>query len=236
MKKCFCLFIFLSFFSCKKDEKENLVQTKRQEIPSLISSNLLAIDTVFFLDNTKTRLEDYALVHLQSKTYGRDSICSAKFLLEFYQKNKMIYSTPLFIKGIDKESEWYGQLELDSVASPLRTITLGYPACGYIHDNFLYYIKEKQSQFLFHWNSMSDGEWGSWGEITSGTAEDFYYRHITFGGGEEDDNNESIGIAEYSDSIHFKKANNHWTIKYLTPKDKVYRQKKQSYTEFNSGK
>jgi len=61
----------------------------------------------------------------------------------------MIYSTPLFIKGIDKESEWYGQLELDSVASPLRTITLGYPACGYIHDNFLYYIKEKQSQFLF---------------------------------------------------------------------------------------
>jgi len=28
---------------------------------------------------------------------------------------------------------------------------------------------------------MSDGEWGSWGEITSGTAEDFYYRHITFG-------------------------------------------------------
>ncbi len=236
MKKCFLLFVLLSIFSCKKDINEDSVHTKNQVISSLISPHQLTTDTVFFSYDPKTRFEDYALVHLKSKTYGKDSNCSAKFQLEFFQKRRLIYSAPLSIKGIDKESEWYGKLELDSVASPLRTITLGYPACGYIHDNYLYYIKENQSQFLFHWNSMSDGEWGSWGEIITGTADDFYYRHITFGGGGEEDNDESIGIAEYSDSIHFKKTNNHWALKYLTPKDKVYRQSKQSYEAFNSGK
>lgn len=232
MKKCYHLFVLLSIFSCKKDVSVDSVHTKSQ----IFSSHLLTTDTVFFSDDSKTRFEEYVLVHLKSKTFGKDSICSAKFQLEFFQKKRLIYSSPLSIKRIDKESEWYGKLELDSVASPLRTISLGYPACGYIHDNYLYYIKENQSQYLFHWNSMADGEWGSWGEIIPGTATDFYYRHISFGGGGEEDNDESVGIAEYSDSIHFEKRNNQWRLKYLTQKDKVYRQTKQFYKAFNSGK
>lgn len=234
MKRILLVIVLLSIFSCKRGEEVDIVYSKKQVTPAVKSSNLLKLDTVFFSYDIKTKLNDYALIHLKSKRYLRDSVCLAKFQLDFFQKGRLVYSKPIGIKGLDEGSEWYGNFELDSIASPLRTLTIGYPACGYNQYNFLFYIKEKESRMLFQWDSMSDGEWGSWGEIITGSAEDFYYRHITFGGGDEQENDESIGIAEYSDSIRFKKSNSKWSLKYLTPKNQVYRQKKQSYLEFNS--
>jgi hypothetical protein len=234
MKGILRLLLVLSIFSCKRGEQEDVVLSKKQTTPAVKSSNLLKLDTVFFSYDRKTKCTDYALIRLKSKRYLKNRACLAKFQLDFFQKGRLVYSKAIGIKGLDEGSEWYGNFELDTIASPLRTITVGYPACGYNQYNYLFYIKEKESQLLFQWDSMSDGEWGSWGEIFKGSADDFYYRHITFGGGDEEDSDESIGIAEYSDSIHFKKLNSKWSLKYLTPKDQVYRQKKQSYQEFNS--
>lgn len=192
------------------------------------------IDTIYFSNNAQKNPKDFALVSLLEKKYVKDSICNAKFVIDFIKNSEKVFSYPVNIKGFDVESEWFGEYQLDSISSPLRVISVGFPACGYIQNNFLFYVEKDHSSLIHNWNSMADGQWGSWGEIVSGKPNNFYYRYTSFWGEENgEQTNEDIGILEYSDSIHFEIVNDKWVKIFLTPKDKVYRSKRQTFEEFN---
>lgn len=222
MKKVLLIVCSTLVFSCKKEEKAPLPLPQNEHVQTITldEKNSIETDTVFFTYNAKSKLEDYALIHLLSKKYGKDSLCTALFQLEFMKDKKMYWTHSLEIKGYDQGSEWYGDLELDSIASPLKKLSIGYPACGYTQNNYLFYLKGDTKNFVHSWESMSDGGWGTWSEVLSGTPENFIVRTESFS---PKDDNEDIGLAEYSDSIQFTLLQNRWQKSYKTPKGKVYR-------------
>ena len=238
MRTLYFLIIPLIFFGCKKEELITESSSTKLNSPTVVNDSTensierrMKIDTVFFNYNEKTKLNDYALISVLEKNYTEDSISSATFKIDFILKKQLVYSHQLKVKNIDNGAEWYGNLELDSISSPLKTITLGYPACGYSQRDFLFYINPKTNSNLVHqWESMSDSGWGTWSKIISGKPENFIFRTESFS--PKDDEAEDIGIAEYSDSIEFKLINNQWKQIYKTPKGKVFRSKIKSFDEF----
>ncbi len=234
MKYIILVFTFLLFLSCKKETDKTLALNSDSKSNSRLTKNAaISVDTIFFSFDKKVKFKDFALVHLIEKKYFKDSICNAKFIVDFIKNNKKIYSYPLQIKGVVKDSGWYGSYQLDTITNPLRTISFGYAACGYTQDDFLFYIDEENSELLYQWESMVDSGWGTWTEVVSGIPESFYCRTVSFS---PEDDNEDLGIVEYSDSIYFKFQNNKWNKIYKTPKGKVYRSKKESLNRSNQSK
>lgn len=239
MKVLRFLIIALFFFSCKKEQPITMSSsTKSNSLTAFSDSTMkrnerrMKIDTVFFNYNEKTKLNDYALISILERNYREDSISSATFKIDFIFKKQLVYSHQLKVKNIDNGSEWYGNLELDSIASPLKTISIGYPACGYSQKKFLFYINpEAKSNLVYQWESMSDSGWGTWSQVISGNPENFIFRTESFSPKEED--SEDIGIVEYSDSIEFKLVNNQWKQIYKTPRGKIFRSITKSFDEFH---
>ncbi|RXR21038.1 hypothetical protein EQG63_03625 [Flavobacterium amnicola] len=233
------LIVIFFFFSCKKQESLATSTATKSDSLILVSDSAtngnakkLKIDTVFFSYDEKTKLNDYALISVLDKKYTEDSIASATFKIDFMFKKQLVYSHQLKVKNIDNGSEWYGNLELDSISSTLKTITLGYPACGYLQREFLFYINPKtKSALVNQWESMSDSGWGTWSRVISGKQENFIFRTTSFS--PKDDEIEEIGRAEYSDSIEFKLVHNRWIRIYKTPKGKVYRNEIKSFDAFH---
>jgi len=239
MRRLAVFSLFLFFFGCKKEQviTTESSSTKSDSQTTIISNSIendkrQKTDTVFFTYDEKTKLNDYALISVLDRIYNQDSLSSATFKIDFISKKQLLYSHQLKVKNIYNRSEWYGSLELDSINSPLKTITLGYPACGYSQQEFLFYINPKsKSNLIHHWESMSDSGWGTWSQIISGKPEDFIFRTESFS--PKEDEVEDIGIAEYSDSIQFKFVDNHWKQIYKTPKGKIYRSKILSFNAFH---
>jgi hypothetical protein len=235
MKKVVFLLFLLLMISCKKESAEVIASTEVGEVKKLSSAdNERTVDTIFFSYEEKSKYDDYAVATSLKKEYGEDSLCVANFRLDFIKQDRLIYSHNLQINGYDEGSEWGGFFELDSLASPLRTVILGYPACGYLHHNFLFYVDDKTGTLVHQWESSTDSGWGNWGKIISGTPENFYFRMESYLPSEEENNeNEEIGINEFYDSTHFELENNRWTKTLLTEKGKPYRSKRISFDEFH---
>lgn len=233
------LIIVIFFLSCKKEQSIDASSSIKLDSLTVVSDSTkngdkttLKKDTIFFSYNEKTKQNDYALISVLNRNYKEDSISSATFKIDFMFKKQLVYSHQLKVKNIDNGAEWYGNLELDSISSPLKTITLGYPACGYSQREFLFYVNPKsKSQLVHQWESMSDSGWGTWSQIISGNPENFIFRSESFS--PKDDEVEDIGITEYSDSIEFKLVNNQWKQIHKTPKGKVYRSEIKSFDEFH---
>ncbi|MGX7667787.1 hypothetical protein [Flavobacterium pedocola] len=232
MKPLFFFFLLVLLNGCKKE-----APTLSQEMnsPTVIApqakpSTETETDTIFFSYEKTAKWKDYVLVHLLNRTFDKDSICTARFKLNFMTEQSLVASHDLEIKGYDIGSGWSGNFELDSVASPLKRIHLGYPACGYIQSNFLFYTAAKKIDLVYQWDSMSDSGWGSWGEVVSGTPQNFYFRKQSYS---PDDNDEDMGINEFSDSTHFELKNNRWVKTIITPEGKAYRSKKISFDDFH---
>ena len=225
----------LHFFGCKKEQEKPVLS--KSVLKSLAKDSVgsgvnRTIDTVYFNYNEDKTLNDYALISYLSKKYNEDSTSTAMVKIDFMCKKTLVYSHDFKIKNIDNGAQWYENLELDSISSPLKTITLGYPACGYLQQNFLFYINPKSKSNLIHqWESVSDSGWGNWSQIIAGTPEEFIFRSESFS--PKDDASEDVGVLEYSDSIKFKLTNNQWTKVYKTPKGKVYRSEVKSFEEFH---
>ena len=106
----------------------------------------------------------------------------------------------------------YGLTSETSKNSPFVQITVGFPACGYSHDNYLYYLKNNGLQLVHQWSSMTDSGWGSWVEIVSTESnpdpKSFYCKTVAFE--PTDDDNMDMGIVKYSDSISFELKDDRW--------------------------
>ncbi|MCG2610308.1 hypothetical protein LZZ90_02160 [Flavobacterium sp. SM15] len=215
-----------------KDKKQSISQHIDTETPKTLPEETVIskTDTIFFFYEEPQRLKEYVLVRFLDQKFDKDSICTANFKLDFIKDKKPLGSYKIQIKGFDQGSDWSGSLELDSIASPLKSIRVGYPACGYNQNNFLFHTQGKKIDLVHQWLSMSDSGWGTWGKIVSGTPQDFYFRMESY---LPDDNEEEMGISECFDSTHFELKDNRWAKKLLTPQGKAYRSKKLSFNDFH---
>lgn len=231
MKKIIVLFTLFFLASCKKEtnnQKHNFPTNPRKINVKTVASKTASVDTIFFSYDAK-KYDDYVLATLLNEKYLKDSVCVTDFKLDFIQNHNVVYSHNIQIKGLDKDSNWYGNFELDSISSPLRTLTLGFEACGYAQHNYMFYINDKNTSLVHQWESMFDSGWGTWGQIVSGTPQNFYFRTESLS---PEGDNEDMGIAEYSDSTHFELKNNKWDKTVLTDVGKIYQSKKMSLNQF----
>ena len=144
------LFILFAFFiSCQKQKgiskPETSIQEKTKLIAARTTDKLLKTDTVFVYDSGELNPNFFVLAHLLAKKMDKDSLLTMSYRLDFYKDKKQIASSRIIIPNYTNGSEWSGSLGLSdatSKQSPFVTIRLGYPACGYAQQNFLFFIKK----------------------------------------------------------------------------------------------
>jgi hypothetical protein len=225
------LLALLIFISCKKEP----ISAKKQVLTTRVVSKpiqILKTDTIYFSYKSDSK-DDYAIINLLEEKYTKDSLCTSKFRIDFIQKKSKIFSDLVTIKGVEKESNWFGMYEMDTIYSPFRSLSFGYPACGYTQDNFLYYIENKESAKIHTWLSVFDGGWFNDVEFFPISKTKFACRTASFWSDDsEQENNETdeeFGILEHSDSIVFDFQNGKWQKSFKTPKEKVYRKKRVAF-------
>jgi hypothetical protein len=238
------LFILFLLIGCQKPKSEpqitsvKPVATKTET--SSTKESFLKTDTISISDDGQIK-DNYVLAHLLDQKADQDSIVTAKYRLDFYQNKTQTASSKITIKGVQKGSEWGASCGLtleSSKNSPFLQISFGYPACGYVQNNYLYYLKNNDLQLVHEWDSMSDSGWGNWVEFKNPTAkanpESFYCKTVAFEPDDSNNNdNEDVGIVSYSDSIVFRLSGNHWKKQLLSVKDKAYFEKKMAFNEFH---
>ncbi len=232
MKKQFVFILtIIVFISCKKAP----ISEKKQVLITHIVSKpiqILKTDTIYFSYKSDSK-DDYAIINLLEEKYTKDSLCTSKFRIDFIQKKSKIFSDLVTIKGVEKESNWFGMYEMDTIYSSFRSLSFGYPACGYTQNNFLYYIDDKESAKIHTWLSVGDGGWFNNIEFFPISKTKFACRNASFWSDVSDEENqktvEEFGILEHSDSIVFTFQKGKWNKSFITPKEKVYRKQRMSY-------
>ncbi|KAF2334730.1 hypothetical protein [Flavobacterium ginsenosidimutans] len=240
------LFFVLLLIGCQKTKPTDAAPTiaeiiEPQETVAVTNDEkIIKTDTVAIYTDGTESTTDYILANLIDQQADKDSIVTVKYRLDFYQNKTKTASSGIAITGFQKGSEWiasYGLTSETSKNSPFIQISVGYPACGYTHDNYLYYLKNKELQQVHQWSTMSDSGWGSWVEIVNPTAKSepksFYCKTVAFTPADEDENID-MGILQHSDSISFELKDSKWKKILLSAKDKPYFEKKMTFDQFNS--
>ncbi|MTH17970.1 hypothetical protein [Flavobacterium sp. LC2016-01] len=235
-----CLFILFLLIGCQKPKPANQTseKTSKTKTEAITEKEIfLKTDTVSVYTNGETAKDNYILAHLLDKKMDKDSVVTGKYRLDFYFNKTKTANTEITIKGIEEGSEWnliYG-LGRESIESSLFIqLGFGYPACGYMHENYLYYLKNNDLQLVYDWYTLSDSGWGNWVEFENpskkANPELFYCKTVAF---VPDDNDENMGTVTHSDSIIFRLNGNHWKKQLLSAKDKTYFEKKMSFDDFH---
>ncbi|WP_281634273.1 hypothetical protein [Flavobacterium luteolum] len=243
--KIHTLFFLLVLIGCQKTKPTDTTSVAeiiepQETLEVTNDEKIIKTDTVsIYTDGTESST-DYVLAHLVDQQADKDSIVTVKYRLDFYQNKNKTASSKIAIKGFQKGSEWmasYGLTSESSKNSPFIQISLGYPACGYSHDHYLYYLKNKALQLVHQWSTMTDSGWGSWVEIenpsTNSDPKSFYCKTVAFVPADEDENVD-MGILSHSDSISFELKDSKWKKVLLSAKDKPYFEKKMTFDQFNS--
>jgi hypothetical protein len=221
------ILFLLVFISCKNDEivstKENFVK----ERTFLNEDKKDVFDTIFFDFENKS---DFAIIKVLEKSSYQDNM--SDFELEFWNNKTYITSNKIQIKNFDENSEFSGNY-LDSSNPSLKLIHIGYPACAYQQNGFLFYIDKDKAQLLYQFTEFSDSGWGSYVEFFPINEKKIISRRTDFSPDENDSSIEDMGIVEYSDSISLVLKNNSWQLNQITPKDKTYRKEKKSFEDFH---
>jgi len=237
MKTRYFFFLFL-LISCQKPKSEPQITHKipEEKTAIIVKEAFLKTDTISISGDGETS-DNYILAHLLDQKADKDSILTAKYQLDFYQHKKKAASSKISVTGYEKGSGFYSIVGLgrESIKnSSFIQLDFGYPACGYVHQNYLYYLKNNNLQLVHQWNVMTDSGWGSWVEFVNpgekADPEKFYCKSVSF---EPEDDNDEMGTVSYSDSIVFSWSGNRWKKQLLSAKDKTYFEKKISFNEFH---
>ncbi len=240
------LFFVLLLIGCQKTKPTDAapptaeIIEPQETVEIAANEKIIKTDTLTISTDGTESSTDFILAHLVDQQADKDSIVTVKYRLDFYQNKTKTASTKIAIKGFQKGSEWmasYGLTSETSKNSPFIQITVGYPACGYAHDNYLYYLKNNALQLVHQWSSMTDSGWGSWVEIVNPTTKSdpksFYCKTVAFVPADEDENLD-MGVLTHSDSISFELKDNKWKKMLLSAKDKPYFEKKMTFDQFNA--
>ena len=242
MKNLFLFFLFL-LISCQKhtpEKRQSFANSGNKKEIIAPKEIILKTDTISILENGEYSKNSFILAHLLELKTNKDSVVSTKYRLDFYSNKTKTVSSNIAIKNYEKGSEWsafYGLTSTDFKNSPFIQVNFGYPACGYLHNNYLYYLKDNTIELVDQWQTVTDSGWGSWMEFVnpSGKAkpESFYAKIVSF---EPTDDNEDFGILTYSDSTVFRLKGTHWQKQLLSEKEKPYFEKKVSFNDFHNQK
>ena len=224
------ILILFIFISCKNEDVVSAKKIIAKENNKINETNKEIIDTIFF--DFETNKSDFVVVNLLEKKFNEDSICNVQLKLDFWNNKSKIGSETVQINGFDENSEFFGTY-LDSLNNSLKTIHIGYPACAYQQNGFLFYTDIDKVQLLYQYTEFSDSGWGSYVEFFPANKNQVTSRRTNFSPDEKDSSTEDMGIVEYSDSILFVLKNNSWELNQITPKDKTYRKEKKSFEEFH---
>lgn len=224
------ILILLIFISCKNEEKVSVKNNIAKENKIINKSDKEILDTIFFdFDNNNS---DFVIVNLIEKKFNEDSICNVQLKLDFWNYKSKIGSETIQINGFDENSDFFG-IYLDSLNHSLKTINIGYPACAYQQNGFLFYTDTYKVQLLYQFTEFSDSGWGSYVEFFPVNKNLVTSRQTNFSPDENDSSKEEMGIVEYSDSLTFTLKKDVWELNQITPKEKVYRREKKSFEEFH---
>ena len=222
--------ILFIFISCKNEEKVSVKNNIAKENKIINKSDKEILDTIFFdFDNNNS---DFVIVNLIEKKFNEDRICNVQLKLDFWNYKSKIGSETIQINGFDENSEFFGTY-LDSLNNSLKTIHIGYPACAYQQNGFLFYTVNNKVQLLYQFTEFSDSGWGSYVEFFPTNKNLVTSRQTNFSPDENDSSKEEMGIVEYSDSLTFTLKKDVWELNQITPKEKVYRREKKSFEEFH---
>ncbi len=248
MKNLLFLLIAVSFISCKKEIPEaETVSEKQIDSTELTTPE---IETVLQTDTLKAEklgalnVVDKILIKTVKKEISKDSMGTAFFKLEFYNKEKLVKSFPTTIEFGSEEGEWYLSEDVFLAENSNKTdphfieLSYGYPACGYTHTNYLFFIDEKNFQFVTKNESMSDSGFGIHTTFEpifqNGKLISFTSKIINVDSDDSkpyNEENENIVIS-FSDSIVYTKSSNTWIGKLKTPKGKVFRKVTTNFQEY----
>ena len=225
------IFVFFIFISCKNEEIVSRKNNITKENKIVKETNKEVLDTIFF--DFENNNSDFVVVNLLEKKFNEDSICNVRMKLDFWNNKSKIGSETIQINGFDENSEFLG-VYLDSLNHSLKKIHIGYPACAYQQNGFLFYTDNNKVQLLYQFTEFSDSGWGSYVEFFSINNNKIISRRTDFSPDENDSSKEDMGVVEYSDSISFLLKNNNWELNQITPKEKVFRSEKKSFEEFHN--
>ena len=243
MNKFYLILILGVLFGC--NQKEAALKTKidlKKTIANHViidSLNPLSTDTVFFNSKDELKYKDYALINLNNKKINKNKIITANFQVSFFENKKLVYNDQFEVKGYDEGSVFSCTYILDSLYSPLKVISLGYPACGYSAYNILFYVNKDKSSKLHTWISTSDSGWFSDLEFHKISDNKFYAFSKSFWPideltQEETESNDDYGMLEHSDSLVFIFKNSKWIKELKTLKSKTYFSKRISYNSYHN--
>ena len=234
MKYLILFFLIFELFSCQKKENRVVVAKLNSQDSVTIKDTIIYLetDTLFFDYRDSKKYNDFALLHLLKRSYDKDSICSVKYKIDFWKKDKYIDSNYFDFKGYTKGSE-NTSYYIDSTKTAFKRVGIGYPACGYTQNNFLFYVGKNGAQLIHESAEMGDSGWGTGIDYFIENDEKLIARTYSFWPDEESQNPEENGIVEYSDSIVFTLKANKWKLKKRTPTGKVYKREHKTFNEFH---
>lgn len=235
MKNLILYLLLLIIAGCKK-EMDNKINNNTHKEADVSQKKVIKTDTIGISGHdTKS---NYIIASLLDKTVKKDSMETVLYKLDFYSNNKKTASENVTINNCVKDSEWvaaYGfSPEEDPSVSPFIQLDYGLQTDTYLQHQYLFYLDDKKLQLVHEWESSSDSGVGSWTVFLNvnpkNEKQTFYSRSVSF---DYKDNNDTIGIASYTDSIRFYFENNQWKKQLLTPKNKIYRKKEISFDAFD---
>ncbi len=188
------------------------------------------------------KLFDSVLVSLIKKERRKDGDSTGFYRIDFISGQQLQHTYTLKIDFDMEGRQWslYENFmqEPKTKANDPRFLNLsnGYPACGYGHDNFLFFVNNGKIAVVDTWQSVFDGGFGS-----DRTFIPTYKGNVvtSFSGydveiDQAENSTDSLEILQfrYKDSVRFDFKSGNWKKKRLTPKGKVYRTEQRPFDEY----
>jgi len=110
------------------------------------------------------------------------------------------------------------------------TVNYGYSACGYTQHKLTFSADQNNCYFVAHHESSADGAYGYGIEFYNMCKETSLMQvaSVVVNNAPVETNENEI-VIEYSDSTVYSFDGKKWTSKLVTPKEKVFRTKKDTY-------
>ena len=246
MKKGFLLVLIPLLFSCKEEKEEEKFPAKRMGI---VAADSIApyeikktIDSVIPFENLKNlRILDRVAITSVQKTMAKDSTGTVLLRFDFYNKIGIVKSVAAKLWTEGEGGEWYlTENALDKEKSDTKDnrffeLSYGFPACGYIHTHFLFFMENNKLQLVTTYESMADGEYGHWTAFEPQFSGDklvsFTSVEVNIDADDSKPESDENLIRTFSDSIKYTLNAGLWTANRITPKGKEYRREFKTFNE-----
>ena len=224
----FTLLLFMfGFSSCDSNSSESAASeaTGSQESaqPSPVKHDYIRTDTIRFSADSNR----WVLVGLQKGERQADSSWKHALDVICYDglRQRTVYESNLLAQG--EEDLVHNFYVCDTEESPNEnffTIIFGYPACGYLQQNWFFSVDTSGCHLITKFDTSSDSGYGNGLEFYR-VCDKMPVRSLSSVAysSEPDSIKENLIHMAFSDSVNYQFDGSKWTATSITPKDKVFR-------------